>query len=1451
MRGELDSNVLRDLSIKVCQYFLDFLESDFKKQQAPHRRIILQNEFGFKAGMRISPYIKLQTIILELLRKPIEQEIEFEFQPKKYLKRLSQALTQVIKEHVNAVRQEQIDAVIHHITQQVVVNVKARIEAPEKWIEDIQLELHREVSLQIVRPLLTLIDEALSRQAYSQEDTIYNAENDMVLRISLPLDEVLVDVLARYSVSADTTELIEVAKERLSINVIQRTLQEYFESFASSDGFLEFRDIETYANTVEDVELYLYIGTLKFATAIYPLFYIPIEANRESQRGGYNVKISNHVYTNRKAIDFVLQEISARQGRQIVSPIRERITYISPDKSILSALEPNLIILKEAFGLFGDLDFADEQTKKLSDTNITLSNALHFCAFERSDEALLNDYEEMITAAKTNNEGVLKLFEDIVSGVITRNPISIEKEVQTTWNELTIDQRTVPDSPIPLNEEQMKVLKAIANPNGKFIVVEGPPGTGKSHTIVAIAADCAFRKKSCLILSDKPEALEVVHSKLSNTMNDIRGNDDFPNPLLKLGTEQPNFRKLTSQQTLTQVQAYVSAARSNKASIEKTRDSKRQILRKSIRDLTKTLGDLSTKHLAESQKLANELDELTDSELSFEIDSLPLLESSLAVIEYIEHDTEFPDQLFKFLEKFANYSLEQTIRILSNIKFANECWNAKTQNIFSFCPNLKQPSIQEISNILFEYQKLKKPLIGYFFQSAKIAVLNQRIQNNEAFSKQIDLSKDFTMISSFIDESRALQLQVKCSDVPVLQFEIVYENILKHDYKSKCFNDLLEFLKILQMNFSSTINNLLFNARYVSIDKKVKVWLNTLRYFYSVSYIKHFFNRAPEFDYLGSKTEVEKLNTTLMNSEVDARLVSFMQNSKTDAKILAKLIKDKQKFPEKMFGSVKEAFPIIISSIRNFGEYMPLDKDVFDVLVIDEASQVSVAQAFPALLRAKKVIVMGDSKQFSNTKSSNASISLNEQYLVDLVSYFRSVVSTEAALLQRLSFFDVKKSILEFCQLCANYSIMLRKHFRSYQELINYSSCNFYGGQLQAIKIRGVPISEVIKFTILEEIAEQKERNTNRAEANFIFERLDELLDEEKPPTVGIITPFREQQTLISKFASNHRNFNEYKLKLRLKIMTFDSCQGEERNIIFYSMVATRDSDKLNYVFPVKLDDAQEWVESKLKLQRLNVGFSRAQEAIWFVLSKPVAEYNGSIGQALRHFEIETKAVKSSRNSVDPLSPMEKKVHDWIYATSFYQNYSDCIEVLPQFPLGNYLRQLDPFSMHPAWKVDFLLTVNTDSGVLYIVIEYDGFEFHYKKGVEIDIGNHERYLNEGDIERQLTLESYGYRFIRLNRFNIGKDPVVFLSKQLERLVKKNSNKDCDDSMKKIQKDAFSILDKTSKECPKCNNIKFIDEFFDQSLKSGKGAVGRVCLSCKAASANGFRLTNKPFKRMWR
>ena len=104
---------------------------------------------------------------------------------------------------------------------------------------------------------------------------------------------------------------------------------------------------------------------------------------------------------------------------------------------------------------------------------------------------------------------------------------------------------------------------------------------------------------------------------------------------------------------------------------------------------------------------------------------------------------------------------------------------------------------------------------------------------------------------------------------------------------------------------------------------------------------------------------------------------------------------------------------------------MPLLPGIFDLVIIDEASQVSVAQAFPALLRAKQVVVFGDHKQFSNVKSANASNERNRVYRNDIDAFVRQRISADAATLARIVSFDVKKSVLEFFENCANYRIML------------------------------------------------------------------------------------------------------------------------------------------------------------------------------------------------------------------------------------------------------------------------------------------------------------------------------------------------------------------------------------------------------------------------------------------
>ena len=204
----------------------------------------------------------------------------------------------------------------------------------------------------------------------------------------------------------------------------------------------------------------------------------------------------------------------------------------------------------------------------------------------------------------------------------------------------------------------------------------------------------------------------------------------------------------------------------------------------------------------------------------------------------------------------------------------------------------------------------------------------------------------------------------------------------------------------------------------------------------------------------------------------------------------------------------------------------------------------------------------------------------------------------------------------------------------------------------------------------------------------------------------------------------------------------------------------------MQYIFPVDLQNADESVEQKLKVQRLNVGFSRAQEMVWFVHSMEIGEFRGSIGQALNYYAGVLRQRDVGPEQTDANSPMEAKVLDWLQNTAFVQSLGEDVEILPQFPIGDYLRQLDPTYRHPAWRVDFLVTVQTPKGAVHIVVEYDGLEYHFQPGREINVGNHERYLVEADVERQLTLESYGYRFLRINRFNLGSDPVQTLSMRL-------------------------------------------------------------------------------------
>ena len=254
--------------------------------------------------------------------------------------------------------------------------------------------------------------------------------------------------------------------------------------------------------------------------------------------------------------------------------------------------------------------------------------------------------------------------------------------------------------------------------------------------------------------------------------------------------------------------------------------------------------------------------------------------------------------------------------------------------------------------------------------------------------------------------------------------------------------------------------------------------------------------------------------------------------------------------------------------------------------------------------------------------------------------------------------------------------------------------------------------------------------------------------------------------------------------------------------------------------------------DGKLKAQRLNVGFSRARECVHFVLSKPLDGYSGAIGEALRHFWSVRDQAKRERAAaeVDPRSAREAAVLNWFYQTRFWNEEKDRIEFTPQFKLGKYLKQLDSYYSHPEYRVDFLLlyrpATNTEKK---IIIEYDGFKEHFGEGIGIDAANYSDYYSEEDVYRQKILESYGYKFLRINRFNLGDDPIATLDGRLRRLLGKQRDLPHSGVLEAIHSDIRQLQDGGLKECPKCKELRTAEEFKDASLASG---VGRFCKSCK-------------------
>jgi hypothetical protein len=1386
---------------ELAKYFMDFLETDFHKIQSPKRKIQTRNSKNLQVCISLNKYKKFSPKAWKFIRDGFQVEPSFEIKKTEFTTTISKSLLDLIKSKISLLTQSDIDSLLQKFQTEIEVSLaKNKKNIPEATLASID-GITRILRESFIDQFVESLREPLEKHQTTSIDSIYQIEEELTVILLSSIEENVSAIINHILLETEYDEHSYLSNI-FELDDLKNKLESYFSSFSSGDLFYEIAELFNNKALLENQEFYLYFCDISLKGTSFPLFYIPIAI--EKTAAGFQISFDSLVYVHKKAVQFVIQNFNAEKEKN--SNLRgflDRIIHLSDQKVHFATLvDEGLKNLSTYFGLEPFIDIKNAEPQSSKSRTIGISNSCYIAIADKSDESLVNDYEEILDRLGQGDNTLASGFQVLVDDFITNNPLSVVSAVETDWDRLNVEERLVYESPVPLNEEQKLILSSLSKPDCKYISVQGPPGTGKSHTITAIVCDAVLNNKSVLVLSDKKEALDVVEDKITQTLNKVRTDKNFQNPILRLGQAGNTYSKILSNTSMIAIKEHYKVTRNEFGRIEETIDRAVDSLKKNIKDTVTAYSAIKIENISEVETLKKKLESSIDHIISIDISSdvFELLNSVRDKLQLLENNLSSENDGLKntFRHFYAkDTSVDAFQHFLSVIKTTKELSKSRTDasNASLNFDLLDEQKIKDINSYVSSCLALKSDWFGYLFSGNQIKVLNDSFQR-QVPNKLVKPHKGVSTLTKVVDLFDDAVSQTKKSEIqlginPNIDSVTVHHSIMKHSFDlpevdviieiSDAVKSVKEFIRTNSdlasaFGISNSDVSTFIGSKLRAIDPDV--FSDLRRYIHLRTSIETHFDEVPDQNYLNATSTIESLVTAKMTHKLDERVVDFYENSKNDAKTLATVISQKKKFDRDSFAKLKQSFPCILAGIRDFAEFIPLQADIFDIVIIDEASQVSIAQALPALLRGKKIVVLGDKKQFSNVKSTQARSDTNARYLNRLREVFVSVISTETVKLERLEKFNIKTSVLEFSDRISNYECMLKKHFRGYREIISYSSKHFYDNALQAIKIRSKPVSDVIKFEFVEHDGKiETTKNTNSIEVLAIVAEVERLSEVEPESSIAIITPHTNQQKVLVDAFSKHKNYEAFQKSQRLKIMTFDTCQGEERDIVLYSMVANPASDKLWGVFIKDLQSQDLEEDGKIKAQRLNVGFSRAKERIHFFLSKPIEEFTGSIGQALTHFQriLEDSTKLPDVGSTDPRSPMEAKVLEWIQETPFFKEHHTAIELHTQFPLGEYLKQLNPRYEHPKYVVDFLLIyLDEESKSHKVIIEYDGFEFHFESRDEINEFNWGEYHTEQHVYREKVLESYGYNFVRLNRFNLGEDPIESINNQFEKLLKKKT-----------------------------------------------------------------------------
>lgn len=449
------------------------------------------------------------------------------------------------------------------------------------------------------------------------------------------------------------------------------------------------------------------------------------------------------------------------------------------------------------------------------------------------------------------------------------------------------------------------------------------------------------------------------------------------------------------------------------------------------------------------------------------------------------------------------------------------------------------------------------------------------------------------------------------------------------------------------------------------------------------------------------------------------------------SQLVRKLGKGTGKYAAQQRAEIRESLercrpsvPVWIMPIYRVVEQLRISENMFDVVLIDEASQAGLEASFLQYL-APKIVVIGDDKQVSP-----AAVGVDQQALRDLADQYLQDDRYKA------SWQDPARSLFDEALMRYGGQLTLTEHRRCVPEIIGFSNRIAYepnGIRLVPVRQFGADRLEPFKITRTASAYEEGRSGSkiNRGEAQALVEAVLECLNDPAYDgrTFGVIGLLGTAQSKYIESLLLDAIPADVWEERQLQVGTPPDFQGSERDVIFLTMVSSLEPG--TRLAPLTRE---------MYVQRYNVAVSRAKDQVWLFhtlqtqdltneqdLRFQLLDYAYGVRRRGRDLDIEESPVVPENERVEGFDSLfEQRVYNRIVDRGF--------TVVPQFDTQGY-------------RID-LVVVGANGR---LAIECDGDHWH----------GPDAYV--ADLRRQRDLERCGWSFFRVRESTFYSNKATALS----------------------------------------------------------------------------------------